>query len=542
MISKKQIVSHEEASKKIQAGVNKLADTVKSTLGPGGTNVVLKRLFGPPLITKDGVTVAREITLEDPMEDVGAQLVKAVAVKTVDTVGDGTTTATVLAQAIYNAGIKNVTSGANPIELKRGIDIAVKAIVEHLKSKAMTNLSPEDIAKVAIVSTNNDAVLGPLVAEAVTKVGLNGIVTAEESKSPDDHVKYVEGMQFMRGFTSPYFINVADKQSCEFDDPLIIVTDKKIPAMQTILPALEDAAKTGRAIILVADEYEDEVLSALVVNKMRGALRICAIKAPGAGDHKKPMLDDLIVVVGGKLVSDAYGLKMETHRVPFMGTAKKVIVDKDKTVFIDGGGAKENVQERIKALIAQKEDVSTEFEREILSNRIAKMDGGVAIINVGAASEVELKEKKDRVDDAIHATQAALAEGILPGGGVAYLKAAAILDDLKGASEDQNTGIKIVQQALSAPFATLVQNTLGKASDAYAQKVIEGEGYGYGWDARERDFKDLLTFGIVDPAKVARLALENAASVAGLLLTTRSVVFEIEPKPNVATNQNGALQ
>lgn len=542
MISKKQIVSHEEASKKIQLGVNKLADTVKSTLGPGGTNVVLKRLYGPPLITKDGVTVAREITLEDPMEDVGAQLVKAVAVKTVDTVGDGTTTATVLAQAIYNAGLKNVTSGANPIDLKRGIDIAVKAIVEHLKSKSHTELTPEDIAKVAIVSTNNDAVLGPLVAEAVTKVGLHGIVTAEESKSPDDHVKYVEGMQFMRGFTSPYFINVADKQACEFDEPLIIVTDKKITAMQTILPALEEAAKTGKPIILVADEYEDEVLQTLVVNKMRGALKICAIKAPGAGDHKKPMLDDLIVVVGGKLVSDAYGLKMEKHRVPDMGTSKKVIIDKDKAVFIDGGGDKVNVQERIKALLKQKEDAITDFEKEILSNRIAKMDGGVAIINVGAASEVELKEKKDRVDDAIHATQAAMAEGILPGGGVAYLKAASILNDVKGASEDQNTGIKIVQQALYAPFATLVKNALGKDSDAFAQKVIEGEGYGYGWDARERDFKDLLTFGIVDPAKVARLALENAASVAGLLLTTRSVVFEIEPKPNVATQNNGALQ
>lgn len=537
-MNKKQIISNEDASKKILAGVNKLADTVKSTLGPGGTNVVLKRLYGPPLITKDGVSVAKEIDLEDPIEDVGAQLVKSVAVKTVITVGDGTTTATVLAQAIYTKGVKAVAAGANPIELKRGIDKAVKFVVEELISKGKSDLSSDDIEKVAIVSTNNDKDLGPLVATAVQKVGKHGIVTVDESKTNEDHIQYLEGMQFGRGYLSPYFINTPEKGQVILEDPLIVVTDKKISSMSNILPVLERVAREGKPILIVCDEIEDEVLNTLVVNKMKGALRCCVVKAPYSGDHKKAGLEDLVVVTGGLLVTDAYSKKMESLQISEMGTAKKIIIDREKTVVINGGGKKENIQHRIEKLIFEKERANLPYEIDILTNRLAKISGGVAVINVGAASEVELKEKKDRVDDAIHACQAALAEGILPGGGVAYLKAIECLEGLKGESEDQDLGIKIIRDSLSSPFRTIVANALGRESDYYELEILKSRRkYGWGWDARERDFKDLVKFGIVDPVKVARLALENAASVSGLLLTTKSVVFEIEPNPNVQQQQ-----
>lgn len=542
-MTKKQILAHDEASKKIQIGVDKLANAVKSTLGPGGSNVVLKRVHGIPLITKDGVTVAREITLEDPIEDVGAQLVKAVAIKTVNTAGDGTTTACVLAQAIYNEGIKSVTIGANAIELKRGIDLAVEKVVAEIKSKAIP-ATPENIAQVAIVATNNDQELGPLVAKAVLEIGVNGIVTTEESRTTENEVKIIEGMQFGRGFLSPYFITDQAKAQCILENPFIIVTEKKISSMNPLLPVLERIAQTGRPMLIICDEMEDQVISTLAANKMRGALRVCAVKAPGGGDYKKPWLDDICTVAGAHIISDAVGTKMETMTLDKLGEATKVIIDKEKTIIVGGKGTKEAIQDRVSKLIKQREDATTDFEKEVLSNRIAKMDGGVAVICIAASSEIELKEKMDRLDDAIRATQAAMAEGIVPGGGVAYLKALYSLHDLLSTTAgDRNTGMQIILKALSSPFRTIVSNAIGRESDTFENTILNNGDYGYGWDARDKKFKDLITFGIVDPAMVVRLALENAASVAGLLLTTRSVVFELEPKaPWQINQQSNAFQ
>ncbi len=535
----KEITFDTTAREKLKRGVDKLADAVKVTLGPKGRNVILDKKFGAPAVTKDGVTVAKEIELKDPIENMGAQLVKEVASKTADAAGDGTTTATVLAQAIFNHGIKNVAAGANPMDLKRGIDKAVAAVVEHLKKQSKKIKDSNEIQQVATISANNDETIGKMIADAMEKVGKDGVITVEEAKGTETEVKTVEGMQFDRGYLSPYFVTNTEKMEAELDNPYILIYDKKISGMKELLPILEATVQTGKPLLIIAEEVEGEALATLVVNKIRGALRVAAVKAPGFGDRRKAMLEDIAILTGGQVISEERGYKLENATLDYLGRAEKVIIDKDNTTIVNGAGKKSEIQGRINQIKAQIETTTSDYDREKLQERLAKLSGGVAILYVGAATEVEMKEKKDRVDDALHATRAAVQEGIIPGGGVAYLRAIDALKDVETDNEDQTTGVNIIRQALEAPMRIIAENA-GQEGSVVVNKVREGK-KDYGYNARENKYEEFFSAGIIDPTKVARLALENAASIAGLLLTTEAVVSEIpeEKEPAAAPGRGG---
>ncbi|MDG1517356.1 MAG: chaperonin GroEL [Flavobacteriales bacterium] len=516
-----------EARDKIKKGVDSLANAVKVTLGPKGRNVVIDKKFGAPTVTKDGVSVAKEIDLADPVENMGAQLVKEVASKTADAAGDGTTTATVLAQAIYGAGIKSVAAGTNPMDLKRGIDAAVKAVVQDLKKQAQPINKTEEITQVATISANNDLQIGKRIAEAMKVVGNEGVITVEEAKGTEDELKTVEGMQFDRGYLSPYFVTNADKMEVELENPLILIHDKKISALKDVLPILEKSQQTGRPLLIVAEDIDGEALAALVVNKIRGSLKIAAVKAPGFGDRRKAMLEDIAIVTGGTLISEEQGYQLETAEVIHLGQAEKVVIDKDNTTIVNGAGDSEQIKARVNQIKAQIESTSSDYDKEKLQERLAKLAGGVAVIYVGAATEVEMKEKKDRVDDALHATRAAVEEGIVAGGGTALVRALAALDNLGTENDDQENGVNIVRTAIEAPLRTIVSNAGGEGS-VVVNKVKEGKG-DFGYNARNSQYENLIESGVIDPVKVTRLALENSASISGLLLTTECVISD-EPE------------
>ncbi len=526
-----------QARTALKAGVDKLANAVKVTLGPKGRNVVIERKFGAPLVTKDGVTVAKEIELEDALENVGAQLVKEVASKTSDVAGDGTTTATVLAQAIIREGLKNVTAGANPMDLKRGIDLAVEKARGALKELSKEVQGRKEIAQVASISANNDTTIGELIAEAMEKVGKDGVITVEEAKGTETTVEVVEGMQFDRGYLSPYFVTNPDTMEVILEDPFILLHDKKISAIKDLLPILEKVAQSGRSLLIVAEDVEGEALATLVVNKLRGTLRVAAVKAPGFGDRRKAMLEDIAILTGGTVISEEKGFKLENATLSMLGQAKKVVIDKDTTTIVEGAGKPEDIKRRINEIKAQIEKTTSDYDREKLQERLAKLSGGVAVLKVGAATEVEMKEKKARVEDALHATRAAVEEGIVPGGGVAYLRVLPKLEGLTGANEDQNTGIDIVRRALEAPIRQIVQNA-GLDASVIVQRVKDGEG-AFGFDAAREEFGDLFELGIIDPTKVVRVALENAASVASLLITTEAAVTELPEEEKEKTPHPG---
>ncbi|MCR5394390.1 MAG: chaperonin GroEL [Bacteroidales bacterium] len=516
----------------LKSGVDQLANAVKVTLGPKGRNVIIDKKFGAPHITKDGVSVAKEVELEDPFENMGAQLIKEVASKTGDSAGDGTTTATVLAQAIIGVGLKNVTAGANPMDLKRGIDKAVAKVVESIK--AQSEEIGDDYTKienVARISANNDEEIGKLIADAMKTVQKEGVITVEEAKGTDTTVDVVEGMQFDRGYISPYFMNNADKMTCEMDQPAILIYDKKISNLQDLLPVLEPVAKSGSPLLIIAEDVDSQALATLVLNSMRGSLKICAVKAPGFGDRRKEMLQDIATLTGGIVISEEVGLKLENATVEMLGHADKVTVSKENTTIVDGAGDKEAIAQRVQTIKAQIEKTTSDYDREKLQERLAKLAGGVAVLHVGAASEVEMKEKKDRVDDALCATRAAMAEGIIPGGGVAYIRATAELEGLKGANDDEQLGIEIVKRAIEEPMRQIVANA-GKEGAVIVQKVKEGKG-DFGYNARTDSYENFLKAGVIDPAKVARVALENAASIAGMFLTTECVIAD-KPAPEPA--------
>jgi chaperonin GroEL len=514
-----------DARTALKRGVDKLADAVKATLGPKGRNVVIDKKFGAPTITKDGVTVAKEIELEDPIENMGAQMVREVASKTSDVAGDGTTTATVLAQAIVREGMKNVTAGANPMDLKRGIDLAVKKVVEELKKISKTvGDDKEKIAQVGSISANNDHTIGELIAKAMEKVGKDGVITVEEAKGTETTVEWVEGMQFDRGYLSPYFVTDADTMESVLEDPYILIHDKKISAMKDLLPILEKIAQAGRSIVVIAEDLEGEALATLVVNKLRGTLKVVAVKAPGFGDRRKAMLEDIAVLTGGTVISDEKGFKLENTQLSYMGTAKKVTVDKDNTTIVEGAGKKDDIKKRINEIKAQIEKTTSDYDKEKLQERLAKLSGGVAVLKVGASTEVEMKEKKARVEDALHATRAAVEEGIVPGGGVAYLRIQDKLTGLKVDNDDQRIGVDIVRKALEEPIRIIVTNA-GLEGSVIMNKVKEGKD-DYGFNAQTEKFENLIATGVIDPTKVARIALENAASVASLLLTTEATIVE----------------
>lgn len=523
----KKIFFDTEARDKIKKGVDTLADAVKVTLGPRGRNVVIDKKFGSPSITKDGVTVAKEIDLKDPIENMGAQLVKEVASKTADSAGDGTTTATVLAQAIYSIGVKNVAAGANPMDLKRGIDKAVGTIVKDLESQKKNISTSKEIAQVATISANHDEEIGNMIAEAMEKVGKEGVITVEEARGTETEVKTVEGMQFDRGYLSPYFVTNTEKMEAELERPFILISEKKVSSMKELLPVLEAVAQTGRPLLILAEDVDGEALATLVVNKIRGALKVAAVKAPGFGDRRKAMLEDIAIITGGTVISEERGFKLENATLDYLGTCEKAIIDKDNTTLVNGSGASEDIQARVNQIKAQIENTTSDYDREKLQERLAKLSGGVAILYIGAATEVEMKEKKDRVDDALHATRAAVEEGIVAGGGVAFIRATASLDGLKGSNEDETTGINIIRAALEAPLRTIVSNAGGEPS-VVINKVKDGSG-AFGYNAKDNTYQDLLEAGIIDPKKVSRLALENAASIAGLLLTTECVIAD-EPE------------
>ncbi len=537
----KEITFDTSARDKIKKGVDKLADAVKVTLGPKGRNVILDKKFGAPTVTKDGVSVAKEIELKDPIENMGAQLVKEVASKTADAAGDGTTTATVLAQSIYAHGIKNVAAGANPMDLKRGIDKAVDAVVEHLRKQSKKLKDSSEISQVATISSNSDETIGKMIADAMEKVGKDGVITVEEAKGTETEVKTVEGMQFDRGYLSPYFVTNTEKMEVDLDQPYILIYDKKISSMKELLPVLEQSAQTGKPLVIIAEEVEGEALATLVVNKIRGALRVAAVKAPGFGDRRKAMLEDIAVLTGGKVISEEQGFKLENATLDMLGRAEKINIDKDNTTIVNGGGKKPEIQGRIAQIKAQIETTTSDYDKEKLQERLAKLSGGVAILYVGAATEVEMKEKKDRVDDALHATRAAVQEGIVPGGGVAYIRAIEALkniEDLGLNNEDQATGVNIVRLALESPLRTIAENA-GQEGSVIVNKVRDGK-KDYGYNARDNKFENFFEAGIIDPTKVTRLALENAASIAGLLLTTEAVVSEIaEDHPAPAMPHGG---
>ncbi|MDX2190594.1 MAG: chaperonin GroEL [Bacteroidota bacterium] len=513
-----------DAREKLKKGVDTLANAVKVTLGPKGKNVILDKKFGSPAITKDGVTVAKDIELKDPFENMGAQLVKEVASKTADSAGDGTTTATVLAQAIFNAGIKNVAAGANPMDLKRGIDKAVIHIVSNLQKASKKIGKTEEIKQVATISANNDFEIGEMIANAMEKVGKDGVITVEEAKGTSDEVKTVEGMQFDRGYLSPYFVTNTENMEAEMERAYLLIYDKKISSMKELLPVLEAVAQTGKPLVIIAEEVDGEALATLVVNKIRGALKVCAVKAPGFGDRRKAMLEDIAILTGGIVVSEEQGYKLENATLEYLGSAEKVIVDKDNTTIVNGAGKKDAIKSRIAEIKAQIEKTTSDYDKEKLQERLAKLSGGVAILYIGAATEVEMKEKKDRVDDALHATRAAIAEGVVAGGGVALIRASEDLSKVKTENEDQKTGVDIIRRAVEAPLRTIVANC-GLEPSVIVNKVKEGKD-DFGYNAREDKFENLMKIGVIDPAKVTRLALENAASIASLLLTTDAIIAE----------------
>ncbi|MCU0237168.1 MAG: chaperonin GroEL [Acidobacteria bacterium] len=527
----KQIILGEDARKALLKGVNQLADTVKATLGPRGRNIVLDKKFGSPTITKDGVTVAKEIDLPDPLENMGAQMVKEVASKTSDIAGDGTTTATVLAQSIYTEGLKMVAAGANPTLIKKGIDSGVEQVVADLK-KMSQKVSGKMIAQVGSISANNDISIGEIIAEAMDKVGKDGVITVEEAKSLDTTMDMVEGMQFDRGYISAYFVTDSDKMVCELENPLILLNEKKISNLREMLPLLEQIAKSGRPLVIVAEDIEGEALATLVYNKIRGLLNVVAVKAPGFGDRRKAMLEDIAILTGGKVISEEIGVKLETVGLDWLGSAKKVTVDKDNTTIVEGGGKDDDIKGRINQIKRQIEDTTSDYDREKLQERLAKLSGGVAVIKVGAATETEMKEKKARVEDAMHATKAAVEEGIVPGGGVALLKAAQNLKKLKPGG-DMQFGIDILTKSLEMPLKQIVNNA-GFEGSIIVEKVRSGRNKNYGFDALNEKYTDMIAAGIIDPTKVVRTALQNAASVAGLLLTTQGLVCEIKEEKEAA--------
>jgi chaperonin GroEL len=539
----KEITFDTSARDKIKKGVDKLANAVKVTLGPKGRNVILDKKFGAPTVTKDGVSVAKEIELKDAIENMGAQLVKEVASKTADAAGDGTTTATVLAQSIYSHGIKNVAAGANPMDLKRGIDKAVEAVVESLRKQSRKLKDSAEIAQVATISSNSDQTIGKMIADAMDKVGKDGVITVEEAKGTETEVKTVEGMQFDRGYLSPYFVTNTEKMEADLDQPFVLIYDKKISSMKELLPILEQSAQTGKPLLIIAEEVEGEALATLVVNKIRGALRVAAVKAPGFGDRRKAMLEDIAVLTGGKVISEEQGFKLENATLDMLGRAEKINIDKDNTTIVNGAGNKSDIQGRVAQIKAQIETTTSDYDKEKLQERLAKLSGGVAILYVGAATEVEMKEKKDRVDDALHATRAAVQEGIVPGGGVAYIRAIEALKDpnaLGASNEDQATGVNIIRLALESPLRTIAENA-GQEGSVIVNKVRDGK-KDFGYNANDNTFVNFFEAGIIDPTKVTRLALENAASIAGMLLTTEAVVSDIaEEKEAPAMPHGGGM-
>ncbi|MGE5354705.1 MAG: chaperonin GroEL [Deltaproteobacteria bacterium] len=523
----KKISFDAEARNNLKTGIDALADAVKVTLGPKGRNVIIEKSFGAPQITKDGVTVAKEIELKDPIENMGAQMVKEVASKTADQAGDGTTTATVLAQAIVNAGLKNVTSGANPMDIKRGIDKATVAVVKEMQ--AMTEVVGDDFKKieqVGAISANNDQSIGKLIAEAMQKVSKDGVITVEEAKGTETYVEVVEGMQFDRGYLSPYFITDADKMVTEYENPLILIHDKKITNVQEILPILEKSAQSGRPLLIIAEDMDSQPLGVLVVNRLRGGLKIVAVKAPGFGDRRKAMLEDIAILTGGTVISEEQGYKLENAGFELLGTAEKVVVDKDNTTIINGKGDGDAIKARVKQIKQQIDTTTSDYDKEKLQERLAKLAGGVAVLYVGAPTEMEMKEKKDRVDDALHATRAAIEEGIVPGGGVVFIRASKALDDVKTENEDEKIGVEIVRKALEAPLKIIAINS-GMEGAVILNEVKNGKD-AYGYNAKDDRFEDLKKAGIIDPTKVSRIALENAASIAGMILTTEVVINDIK--------------
>ncbi|NNU34688.1 chaperonin GroEL [Mucilaginibacter sp. S1162] len=524
----KQVKYNVEARDALKRGVDTLANAVKVTLGPKGRHVIIDKKFGSPAVTKDGVTVAKEIELKDPIENMGAQMVKEVASKTADIAGDGTTTATVLAQAIVTAGIKNVAAGANPMDLKRGIDKAVKVVVENLKAqKQDVGDDFSKIKQVASISANNDDVIGEMIADAMQKVGTGGVITVEEAKGTETEVKTVEGMQFDRGYLSAYFVTNTDKMEAELENPYILIYDKKISSMKEILPILEKQVQTGKPLLIIAEDLDGEALSTLVVNKIRGSLKVAAVKAPGFGDRRKAILEDIATLTGGTVISEEKGIKLESAELSDLGQAEKIIIDKDNTTIIDGAGSADAIQARVGEIRASMEATTSDYDKEKLQERLAKLSGGVAVLYIGAASEVEMKEKKDRVDDALHATRAAVEEGIVAGGGVAFIRAVAALTNLKGDNEDENTGIQIIRRAIEEPLRQICENA-GIEGSIIVQKVKEGTA-DFGYNARTDKFENLIGAGVIDPTKVSRVALENAASIAAMLLTTECVLAD-EPE------------
>jgi len=517
-----------DARSGLKTGVEKLANAVKVTLGPKGRNVILEKKFGAPTVTKDGVTVAKEIELEDNVENMGAQMVREVASKTSDVAGDGTTTATVLAQAIYREGLKNVTAGANPMDLKRGIDIAVNKVVEFLKSISRDVEGRNEIAQVGAISANNDKSIGDLIADAMEKVGKDGVITVEEAKGTETALEVVEGMQFDRGYLSPYFVTDAESMEAILEDPMILIHDKKISAMKDLLPILEKVAQQGKSLLIIAEDLEGEALATLVVNKIRGTLKVAAVKAPGFGDRRKAMLEDIATLTNGTVISEERGFKLENATVSYLGTAKKVVLDKDNTTIVEGAGKTEDIKKRINEIKAQIDKTTSDYDKEKLQERLAKLSGGVAVLKIGASTEIEMKEKKARVEDALHATRAAVEEGIVSGGGVALVRAISVLDKLEGENIDQTTGVKIIQKALEEPLKQIVNNA-GLEGSVVLQKVKEGKD-DFGFNAFSEKYENLIKAGVIDPTKVTRTALENAASVSALLITTEAVVYEKKEK------------
>jgi len=528
-MSAKDVKFSQDAREKMLRGVDVLANAVKVTLGPKGRNVVLEKSFGAPRVTKDGVTVAKEIELEDHFENMGAQMVKEVASKTSDLAGDGTTTATVLAQSIVKEGSKSVAAGANPMDLKRGIDLAVNAIIRELEAKSRKVTSNDEIAQVGTISANGDTEIGSKIAEAMKKVGNEGVITVEESKSLETELDVVEGMQFDRGYLSPYFITNADKMVAELESPYILIHEKKLSGLQAMLPLLEAVVQSGKPLLIIAEDVEGEALATLVVNKLRGGLKVAAVKAPGFGDRRKAMLEDLAVLTGGTVISEDVGIKLESVTLEMLGTSKRITIDKENTTIVDGAGSKPDIEARIKQIKAQIEETTSDYDREKLQERLAKLAGGVAVIKVGGATEIEVKERKDRVDDALHATRAAVEEGIVPGGGVALLRAIQSLNSLKTENDDQKVGINIIKKSLQGPARQIFTNA-GEDGSVIVGKILENDKYNFGYNAQTHAYGDLVSEGVIDPAKVVRCALQDAASVAGLLITTEAMVAELPKK------------
>ncbi|WP_374303800.1 chaperonin GroEL [Ferrovibrio sp.] len=536
----KEVKFSSEAREKMLRGVDILANAVKVTLGPKGRNVVLEKSFGAPRITKDGVSVAKEIELEDKFENMGAQMVREVASKTNDLAGDGTTTATVLAQAIVKEGARAVAAGMNPMDLKRGIDLAVDAVVTELKSKARKVTRNDEIAQVGTISANGDAEIGRYLAQAMEKVGNDGVITVEEAKSLETELQVVEGMQFDRGYSSPYFVTNPEKMLVELEDPYILIHEKKLSGLQSMLPVLEGVVKTGKPLLIIAEEVEGEALATLVVNKLRGGLKVAAVKAPGFGDRRKAMLEDIAILTGGTMISEDLGVKLENVTLQMLGRAKKVSIDKENTTIVQGAGSKTDIQARVQQIKAQIEETTSDYDREKLQERLAKLSGGVAVIKVGGATEVEVKERKDRVDDALHATRAAVEEGILPGGGVALLRALKALDKVKPANDDQKHGVDVIRRALQVPAKQIAINA-GEDGSLIVGKLLEKDDYNWGFNAATGEYQDMVAAGVIDPAKVVRTALQDAASVASLLITTEALVAEKPKKDNAQSVPAGGM-